>query len=382
MSDPTTLPDVSGAVVAQRHFWRPHSAIWVALVLWLASNAFVTAISKMATWEGNASYYTMADLCRWDCNWYRTVLQSGYHKEPYTETGEADWGFHPLFPLTAYPLRHVLKLSVPASLVMSSKLALLFAIYGFLLLLSDQTETTGDRFRAGSLVAFNPCLIYAHAGYAEPLYFALLTFAFWLAGRKQWISSGATGAFFSATRLTGFLFSISYAVIWLRDVGWRPRWRKLDPNQLIGLLLCPLGTAIYMLYLYHHVGDALAQVHIHVAWVRLPLSPVNTFWTCITGHHWLRLWGAMIVAGFVASAWLFKLRKPELGIFLALSVLISISGGAYGIPRYIWWQPPFLYAIYCVLKRHPGGWVVYLAFAAGLASFMVSEWFSGHNFVA
>ena len=43
------------------------------------------------------------------------------------------------------------------SLVFASKAALLFAIYNsFLLMVGDQAETTADRFRAGSLVAFNP----------------------------------------------------------------------------------------------------------------------------------------------------------------------------------------------------------------------------------
>lgn len=136
---------------------------------------------------------------------------------------------------------------------------MLLAIYAFLLLVRDGADSTADRFRAGSLVAFNPYLIYAHAGYAEPLYFALLALAFFLASRGRWIASGITGAFLSATRVIGFLFSISYAVISLRDVGWRDGWRKSDLNRIIGFLLCPLGTAIYMLYMYHLTGDALAR---------------------------------------------------------------------------------------------------------------------------
>ncbi len=137
-----------------------------------------------------------------------TGVRVGYDKTPQREAGDAaNWGFHPLFPLTAYPFRHWLKLSLPMSLVFASKAALLFAIYSFLLTAGDQAETTADRFRAGSLVAFNPYLVYAHAGYAEPLYFALLAFAFYLASRRRWIASGIRTALLSATRLIGFLFS-------------------------------------------------------------------------------------------------------------------------------------------------------------------------------
>jgi hypothetical protein len=51
------------------------------------------------------------------------------------------------------------------------------------------------------------------------------------------------------------------------------------------------------------------------------------------------------------------------------------------MPRYVWWQPPFLYVIYFVLKRYPAWWVVYAAFAGGMASFMVLEWSTQHSFV-
>ena len=335
----------------------------------------------MATWEGTASYYSMADLCRWDCGWYNTVLEGGYDKAPHPEIGYANWPFHPLFPLTAYPFHYWLKIRSGTSLILASKLALLLGIYGFLLMVGEPADTTADRFRAGSLVAFNPYLLYAHAGYAEPLYFALLAFAFYFASRRRWIASGLAAALLSATRLIGFVFSISYLVQWLRDVGWRPRWRKLDPNQLIGLLLCPLGTVVFMLYMYRHTGDALVQLHIQTAWQKTPGNPFHTLWSCFVQHHWPRVWGVMVIVAFAVSGWLFRLRKPELGIYLALSILIPFSANYWCMPRYIWWQPPFLYAIYYVLKRHAAWWVVYAAFAGGMASFMIVEWFSGHNFV-
>ena len=381
---------INGNSVAQRtmgtfsagQIVRRHPEICVALVLWVASNAFVTEFAKFATWEGSATYYSMADLCRWDCVWFGSVLQSGYDRTPYREAGDAaNWPFHPVFPLTAYPLHYWLKLSSGLSLVLSSKAALLLAIYGFLLLVRDGTDSTAERFRAGSLVAFNPYLIYAHAGYSEPLYFALLAFAFYWAGRRRWIASGIAGGLLSATRLVGFLFSISYAVMGLRDAGWRTSLRKHDLNKLIGLLLCPLGTALYILYLYHHIGDALGQIHIQAAWGKSSGSPFRVLWLCLTGHHWPRVWGGMVLAGFGASAWLFKLRKPGLAIYLAICILIPLSAGYWGIARYLWWQPPFLYVVHDALRRHAAWWVIYVAFASGMASFMILEWFTGHNFV-
>lgn len=354
--------------------------MWIAVVLWAASNAFVTVISRVATWEGNASYTRMADLCRWDCGWYGSVLEHGYFSAP-APSGEANWPFHPLFPATAYPLWRWFKLSAPASMVLTSKIELLFAIYSFLLLISDQLETTNDVLLAGSLVAFNPYIVYAHAGYAEPLYFGLIALAFYFASKRRWILSGAMGGLASATRLVGAVFTASYCFLWGRDWKYHRPGRRLDLHSLIGLLLCPLGTALFMLYMYRHIGDALVQQHVQVGWHKTPGNPLHTLWLAFLTRPWPRVWGLMVALAIALSGWLVCVRKAELGIFLALSVLIPFSASYVGAPRYIWWEPPFLYAIYGILKRCRGLWPIYLAFASGAAAFMIVEWFSGHNFV-
>jgi len=364
--------------------WRVGTkAFAIAALLWLASNVFVTGIATVTTWEGGASYKRMADLCRWDCGWYASVLQPGYSKA-HLDTGAANWVFCPLFPLTAYPLHTWFKLSLYGSMVLAGKLELLLAIYGFLLMFGAELETTTDFLKAGALVAFNPYVIYAHAGYAEPLYFAAIAFAFYFVNRRQWVFAGMAGGMASATRVVGVVFAASYLVSWLRSAGRRSWWRKLELNAIMGLLLCPLGTALFMLYLYHVIGDALALQHGHVAWGRVPGNPLGTLWVCLIQGRWSRLWGMMMIAGWLLSAWLFKLRKFELGVYLASALLLatlSPMGGYWGVARYVWWQPPFLYAIYRLLRRSDAAWVVYLVFASGMAAFMVMEWFSGHNFV-
>src|SRR5271165_3419543 len=104
-------------------------ALPMAIILWIASNVFVMAIATFATWEGNASYRRMSDFCKWDCNWYSSVVQDGYWKQPMMPDGAANWPFHPLFPATAYPLHKWLGLSLHGSVVLAGKLELLVAIY-------------------------------------------------------------------------------------------------------------------------------------------------------------------------------------------------------------------------------------------------------------
>lgn len=352
------------------------------LVLWLASCAFVAVFSRFARWEADAHSSSIADLCRWDCNWFSSVLEQGYDTKPWRETGDqANWLFHPVLPLAAYPLNRWLGYSPAKSLVLTSKAAFFLCIYAFLLMASDEIMDTTDYIFAGSLVAFNPYLIYGHAGYSEPLYFAFLSLAFYFAQRGRWIAAGAMGALVSGARMVGFVFSVPYTLFALRPLRDRS-YRRESLSKIIGLLLCPLGTALYMLYLYRHTGDALAQVHIHIAWVDAPpTNPLAILWRCLRTPHWPRLWGMMCIGTLGAAFYLFKLKKPEYAVYLLVAVLLSLAGGVYGMARYLWWQPPLLYAIYCWLRRHPGWWSPYLALTSGLAAFMVVEWFSGHNFV-
>lgn len=296
-----------------------------------------------------------------------------------TVQGHANWPFHPLLPMAAYPLHYWLKVPTRLSLVITSKLALLLAIYAFILLVRDETDTEVDRGLAGSLVAFNPYVVYAHSGYAEPLYFGLLSFAFLFLRNRRWIRAGALGALVSATRVIGFMFAASYLLTWLRQRNWRTSWR--DPSCILGLLLCPLGTAIFMLYLYHHTGDALAQVHGNVAWGKSPGNPFSVLWSSFSLHHWPRVWALMVVGSLLAGSYLFKLGRPELGLYLVIVMLLSLSGGIYSTARYVWWQPPMLYAIYHALRRRFLLWTIYLTFTSGMASFMVVEWLTGHSFV-
>ena len=386
MGAETTLVKPRAAAISpgsgkMRRLFQVYPRFTAALVLWVASWAFVSAFSTLARWEFGARYATLADLCRWDCSQFASVLHVGYPKAPQLGTGYSTWLFHPLLPLLAYPLHYWCGLSPETSLVLVSKAALLLAIYAFLLMVADDDGETTQYFRVGALVAFNPYLIYAHVGYSESLYFASLCLAFSFAERGRWILSGSMGALVSATRIPGFLFSASYLLF--AGGGWKFRsYRRDTLTKLVGLSLCPLGTALYMLYLYFHTGDALAQVHNHLTFINAPPgNPAVVLYDALIGHHWARVWGLMCVGAILAAVYLFRAGKSEYGIYLLLTIAMSLSGGLYGLPRYLWWQPPVLYAIYLGLRRHPAWWAPYLAFAAGMAAFMVISWLSGHNFV-
>jgi hypothetical protein len=266
--------------------------------------------------------------------------------------------------------------------VLAAKIEYFTAIFAFLLWMGPHLQSLNERFLAGMLVALNPYLIYGHAGYSEPLYFTLLCFGFWALERQKWIVAGTLGAAISASRIVGVVFALVYAVVAIREVGLRAILRDRSLKVLTGLVLCPLGLALYSLYLYHLCGDALAFLHVQrVAWHHTITNPFIAMATSYREHGWFRAWTVMALGGLAVSAWLMR-RRPEYGIFLALTILIPMSQGSpWGFPRYLWWEPPLLFAIFLWLRRSLPACMVYFAFAGGMASFMVIAWFSGNGIV-
>lgn len=366
---------------SMRSWLGRHPEIWVTTALFIASNLFAATFEKFAHWQLSMPHAQIRDFCRWDCTWFRSVVDEGYDLTPWREN-KANWGFFPLFPLTALAIKHSFRVSTTAlALVLASKAALYTAILSFLCLLRPQLEDIPDYLMAGSLVAFNPYVVYAHAGYSEPLYFSLATISLLLLGKGRWLVAGTSAAALAATRMVGCFFSISYLIVLLKQVRLRSRldWQNL--RILIGFLLCPLGFAVFLLYLYQRTGDALAMVHIQVGWGRVPGNPFMVITRALQVHGWSRVWGLMALCGLACVLWLFKVRRPEFAVFLAAAILVPLSADTWGFARYLWWQPPFLYVLFDLLKRHRGLWPMYLAFASGMAGFMIFLWFSGTNVV-
>jgi len=381
--------------LSARQPWRYKRELLLAFVLLMASEFFVLLFAKVARWEldlTGASKFAPAqlercrsgtgrpldDACQMDCCWYTSIVRSGYDQEPAFGGGNrANWNFFPLFSMSAAPwYRTFIRESTHAT-VFASKFSLYFAILAFLFMVRGESEGLGDAVLAGSLVAFNPAIIYAHAGYAEPLYFTLAAIGLALLDRQRWIGAGLAGALLSATRMVGVVFGISYAIAALRTGAVPRALRQRRLAVLIGALLCPVGLSLFALYLYQHTGDALASVHIYVGWRISSGNPLIVLWEALREGQWARFWACVAVAGWTLSAWLFVQRQYEKAAFLALAILIPSTAEVVGMQRFVSWQPPTLYAVFLLLKRHPRWRIPYFVFTGGMAAVMTLIWFLG-----
>ena len=367
-----------------RRFADHHSLLCATIVIYCASCFFFYACGQVAHWTNGIQQGKLAYDCKWDCGWYGTITANGYDAYPHAHPRQdaANWAFFPLFPASAAALAQVFRLDPATATVLASKLELFAAIFAFLLWLTPHLENTDEYYLAGALVGLNPYFVYAHTGYSEPLYFALLCLGFWALERENYFAAGAFGALVSATRLVGILFALVYAISVVRHGDWRSTLRKQKALAiLLGLVLCPLGLALFSIHLYHRTGDALAFAHIQIAWDRHAANPLAVFHQSFLRHGWTRVWAAMATVAILTGVVIAR-KQPQYGIFLALSIIVPcLSGSMQSMPRYVWWQPPFLFAVFHWLRPSLPRWMIYFAFAGGIASIMVLYWFGNNLFV-
>lgn len=375
--------------------WPSKRELILAFILVIASHIFVLSFAKMAGWEldlTRANKFAPAqlercrdgtgrplnDACQMDCCWYTSIVRSGYDLEPVFGGGDrANWNFFPLFPLTTIPWCRTFFRESTHAAVFASKFTLYFAILAFMFMVRRDSDGFADSVLAGSLVAFNPAIIYAHAGYAEPLYFTLAAIGLALLDRQRWVGAGLAGGLLSATRMVGVVFAVSYAIAALRSGAISRPWRERRLGVVIGALLCPAGLSLFLLYLYRHTGDPLASVHIYVGWRISSGNPITVIWDALREGEWARFWACVALAGWALSVWLVIQRQYEKAALLALAILVPSTAEVAGMQRFVWWQPPTLYAAFLLLKRYPRWRTVYFVFAGGMAAAMTLIWFLG-----
>ena len=233
----------------------------------MLSSFFVDFLFRVGVleYEYDVSLSFLSKMCTWDCGWYASIVNEGYHVKPHfhPKGDAANWAFFPAFPLFAKILSLLAGISAPLSLIIASKLFFFFSLLTFIVL-AEVEFGAESKVIAGFVLAFNPYSVYAHVGYAETLYFFLTTLAFLLIRSRKYVLAGMAGAILSATRFASIFFFFSYFIHVVRVM--RSPTATQWPPLLLGLMIIPLGLATFMVYLHFHIGDALAFMHVQVAW--------------------------------------------------------------------------------------------------------------------
>ena len=312
-----------------------------------------------------------SDLCRFDCVWYRSIIDRGYDSPEVDTLKEKNYAFFPLLPL----LVAIFSTGSALSLIITSKIFFFLAIFAFIKFCKKFIPEISILV-TGSVVTFNPYAIYANSGYTESLFLFFTCSCFYLMKQKRYLFFGVSGAFLSATRLVGISMVLSYFIFTLKEF-LSARYPQKIKIILAGLMLTS-GLLAFMLFLHFHTGNFLIFIDSSKAWGRHISNPITHILFRLKHYD---LFALFSIGALSACAYLFATKRYELAIFSVLCTMIPLSSGLLvSMPRYIWFQAPIL----LVLAKLING-----VFYSGIPTFISIQvmilfyycWLDGLNFL-
>lgn len=356
---------------------------WV-LAVGLISRVWVLGLAWLANVRLGLGRSAEQLMCSWDCGWYWSIIESGYHLAPPADAdGQANWAFFPMFPMLA----RLVGLATGWSALLSPQLVVNLAFLAALLLLHDHVRRLADDTTARFVVvalAFSPFSLYFSAPYTESVYLLLMVAVMHAAHSGRWLLAGLCAAALSATRNLGVFIVLPMLVVGLSQFGWRRVARLADGTErfVLALALAPLGLAAYMLFLHHLVGDALAFKHVQVAWGGSIGNPLATLADALRrGSAFERYCAAAACLSLAAAVVLFRRGLRAEALILMIGTLIPAAVRIHSAPRYALTLYPVYVALGLGLQQSPRARHLVVWAMLPPTVLLVASWVAQKNFM-
>lgn len=322
------------------------------LILFIFSRIFMIFIGcvYIALTKNNV---IITDLfCKWDSGWYKDIIENGYMLEPmgHPSGDAANWAFFPLYPMICrvfYLITHIDANSI--GLIISNICFFVAVVYSCKYIIFTRKDM--DYNIVAILMLFGPWTFYFNSVYTESLFVMLIVMHFYYAKKEKFLAAGCIAALASATRLAGcFLVFFLLWNIYNKYKNNKDKYSLINfiieilkkPKDCLALLICPLGTFSYMLYLYCFIGDAWAFKHIEKAWGRSYTGiEILKEWIIEISNVFIRkdvIGILLVLVCFYVYYLYFKLLKEKRYdefIFGFLSITLPFLSSYYSMPRYI-----------------------------------------------
>ena len=324
---------------------------------------------------------TYTDLCKWDCGWYRRLVEDGYDLEP-GKPGRPDvanWAFFPLHPIIAKAIHFTTGLSTKLSLQLSGELFYALAIIA-LFSLFRKLDQKFDPIAFAIVILANPYIVYASGGYTEPAALFFTAAALFYNRNGNLPLAALTGGLAGITRVPGIFVVGANATQNIANNGLKILF---NPRYVFWFLISGIFLASLIIYFYLHVGDGLAFRHIQIAWNRTPdkllevltgifTFPVDSFkfWTS----------ALTIIAGIIVPAFFIWRRMFDLAVLQGFSLLLPAMTGFLSMPRFAFWSVGTIFALYLIARVHWLKPVILIAFLP-LQYFVFQAWMSGATWI-
>ncbi|MGX1565931.1 hypothetical protein [Streptomyces sp. NPDC055506] len=315
----------------------------VALALWSAAR------------DKNA--YTLL-TARWDSLWYTRVAELGYGYEVRLANGDvhSNLAFFPLLPWLERLVTAVSPLSYADGGFLVSLFASLAAAWG-IFAVADHVYGRRAGVCAVLLWAVLPVGIVQSMAYSESLFTALAAWALYAVLTGRWPLAGGLALLAGLTRPVGLAV---VAAVWVTALVSFVRDRRAsepdgarttpsapastpvafasaDASRVLGMLLAPLGTAGYVLWVGHHTGKGpLGYLDVQAGWrngfdggyafARFVAEKFTSFPSALAGVG--------LIVGVASVIWLYvvgvRQRQPlPLLVYTGVVVALALCASSY-----------------------------------------------------
>ncbi|MGI5370985.1 mannosyltransferase family protein [Streptomyces iakyrus] len=318
----------------------------------LAGYAAVRALGLLALFLWSAardkSAYTLL-TARWDALWYVRVAELGYGYEVRLANGDvhSNLAFFPLLPWLERLVAAVSPLSYADGGFLVSLVASLAAAWG-IFAAADHVYGRRAGVCAVLLWAVLPVGIVQSMAYSESLFTALAAWALYAVLTGRWVTAGALALFAGLTRPVGLAV---VAAVWVAAVASFVRDRSApgqdDPHvtaepatrvrRVLGMVLAPLGTAGYVLWVGHRTGKGpLGYLDVQAGWrngfdggwafARFVAEKFTSFPSALAGVG--------LIAGVASVVWLYvtgvRQRQPlPLLVYSGAVTALALCASSY-----------------------------------------------------
>lgn len=235
--------------------------LWIA-VLYLAARIVLLITAYVQSRLGHAPFQN--ELANWDGFWYRELANKGYPS--HVSYAQTTLGFFPLFPLTIWPVEHLLTPLLGGNLQLASTYAgaLVSGTGGLIatVLVHRLTDGWWGRAvarRATILFILFPGSVVFTMVYSEGLLLPLAAGCIYALERRRWLLAGVLAGLGTAVQPVG----LALAPVCLLSAGLELRRRGWDPRRAWRACLAPLlsvtGVVGFMGFLWMWTGSPFAN---------------------------------------------------------------------------------------------------------------------------
>ena len=355
--------------------------LWIVSV-YMATRVALLLAAFIQSRFGHAPFQN--ELANWDGFWYRMLANHGY--PAYVSYGQTTLGFFPLFPLTIWPVEHVLELIYPQQQLASTLAGALVSGAGGLIttiFVHRLAEGWWDREvarRAVILFVLFPGSVVFSMVYSEGVLLPLVAGCLWALERRRWLLAGVLAAFGTAVQPVGLALGpvcLLAALLEVRRIGLR----RQSLRAFVAPVLSVTRAAAFMGYLWVHTGSPfanyLAQHHgwqestsIFALWHdvvklshQISFSHFNE--PTIDMNLPVGLIGALFLTALLVLLWRARrqVSPPAIVWTLAISFFGYTSSMVPPNPRMLITAFP---ALVCLARYTRGGWFTAIAWINGV----------------